>query len=99
MKKKLSISILILIVSIICCGCAVNTIEKTCSYTPSHSYQHEDDITYKKDANDHSPVVYITRTGARYHRFGCTHAKNLYVKLTVRQATGKGYTACYYCCY
>lgn len=100
MKRKIAVSFLILIVAIMCCGCGIRTPSNNASYNNS-SYQeeYEPDITYKKAENDHTPKVYITRTGKRYHRFGCSHAKNLYIILTVSQAIDRGYTACYFCCY
>lgn len=104
MKRRIAVSFLILIVAIICCGCGSATSSNTISNN-SHIYQsryedeYEHDITYKKDENDHTPTVYITKSGKRYHRFGCSHAKNLYIVLTVSQAIDMGYTACYFCCY
>ena len=103
MKRKIVVSMLILIISIICCGCDYNSTNSDIdnNYTSSYEekYKYEYDITYKKDADDHTPTVYITRYGKRYHRFGYSHAKNLHIVLTVNQAIGRGYTACYYCCY
>ena len=104
MKRKVVCSFLILIVAIICCGCGVETRTKSISnYQQSSSYEYEEkfesDITYKKDADDYTPKVYITRYGEHYHKPYCSHAKNVYIFLTVRQAINKGYTACYYCCY
>lgn len=92
MKRKIVTSLLILIVAIICCGCGVETRQKTITkYTNSETQYEEEEV-------DLTPTVYITKYGERYHRFGCTHAKNLYLKLTVKEATKRGYTACYYCC-
>ena len=99
MKKKFAISLILLIVALMCCGCSLETKQKTISNS-SYSSQsaYEKDITYKKDADDTSPEVYITKSGKRYHRFGCSHAKNIYIILTVRQAIDRGYTYCYFCC-
>ena len=97
MKRKVVVSMLILIIAIICCGCGPETRYKSTGGYPS--YEHESDISDKKDEDDYSPEVYITKTGKRYHRFGCSHAKNLYVVLTVKQAVKKGYEPCYYCCF
>lgn len=105
MKRKILGSLLILIVTIMCCGCAVENQTQTTS-TSNKSYEryeehdeYEFDITYKKDKDDHSPVVYITKTGKRYHTPTCHHTKNAYMKLTVKQAWDRDYAPCYFCCY
>ena len=91
MKKKIMCSLLILILSIICCGCA--TTDSTTIIPQKYEY----DITYQKDEDDESPIVYVTKYGDRYHEFYCSHAKRPYHKLTEQQAKDKGYTACYFC--
>ena len=101
MKRKVIGTILLLVVAIMCCACAVETQTKTT--TPPEIYEeyneYEFDITYKKDENDHSPVVYVTEYGKRYHTPNCYHSKNAYMKLTVKQALNRGYTPCRKCCY
>lgn len=93
MKKKIITSLVILIVAIICCGCNVNNkADNSNCNTPQISYNQDEE-------NDITPIVYITKSGKCYHRFGCTHAKNVYTTLTVKQAIKRGYTACYYCCF
>ncbi len=95
MKKKIVGTILILIVAIMCCACGPETRYKT---TNNNSYNN----SYEPDKDiepDHSPMVYITKYGTRYHKFDCSHAKNIYITLTVKQAINKGYSACYYCFY
>lgn len=105
MKRKTVVAILIVIVAIMCCGCGIETQYKsTSNYSSKYSQnveddEFEDDIRYKKEDNDHSPTVYITRCGKRYHRPYCSHAKTVYILLTLNQAIDRGYTACYYCCY
>lgn len=42
-------------------------------------------------------IVYITRTGKRYHIDYCSYAKNPYDYMTIYEAKNEGYTACYYC--
>ena len=100
MKKIIAVSIITLITIIMCCGCTYTSANSEIdnNYVPSYEYEFEYDITYKKDTDDLSPTVYITEYGRRYHRFGCNHAKDPYMKLTVRQAIDRGYSCCYFCC-
>ena len=100
MKKKIACSFLVLALAVICCGCVVHAYNNPLDYTYyEYKDSYEPDITYKKDANDHTPTVYITKYGKRYHKMYCSHAKNVYIILTVSQAIDRGYSACYYCCY
>ena len=83
-----------------CSACSNEVVEKGYSNNPQPCQEkYEPDIRYKKDEDDFSPTVYITKYGIRYHKRYCSHAKNVYIILTVKQALNKGYTACYYCCY
>ena len=91
-----------------CCGCASETRYKSTSnnnfYNNSYEQDYKDDvyefdITYKKDKDDCSPVVYVTQYGECYHTPTCYHTKNAYMKLTVKQAWDRGYLPCKKCCY
>jgi len=42
-------------------------------------------------------VVYITKTGKRYHKSSCHHLKRSKIKTTKSQAQKSGYTACTVC--
>ena len=102
MKRKIVGTLLILIVAIMCCACGVETQTKQTTPPPEiyEEYdEYEFDITYKKDKDDHSPVVYVTEYGERYHTPTCYHTKNAYMKMTVKQAWDRGYTPCLKCCY
>lgn len=95
--KKAFVALIVLMVACISCGCSIKP--KDTVYKSTDNYNVQDDAT-ESDSNKESGVkVYITKTGKRYHRFGCSHAKNLYLVLSIDNAINKGYTACYYCCY
>ncbi len=108
MKRKIGISLVLLIISICCCGCLQEANYEDISYqSPSFSKDYLEpiekddsvrDITNQKDADDYTHTVYITPYGTRYHKPYCSHAKNVYMFLTIRQAVERGYTYCYYCC-
>ena len=42
-------------------------------------------------------VVYITRTGARYHRGGCRYLRYSAYAISRGEALKRGYTACHVC--
>ncbi|MBQ8522037.1 MAG: hypothetical protein IJ458_00045 [Clostridia bacterium] len=92
MKKKVIVSLLILIVAIMCCGCGIETEQKIISN--NSSYEKKDDYI-----NDVTLTVWVTKYGERYHVPGCGHVKKVYRKLTVKQAKLRGYTPCFHCCY
>ncbi len=46
---------------------------------------------------DESVIVYITRTGAKYHREGCHHLRHSHIPLTLTEARRRGYSACSVC--
>ena len=46
---------------------------------------------------DDNPIVYITRTGKKYHREGCRALKSSKIPITLKEACDRGYTACSLC--
>ena len=42
-------------------------------------------------------IVYITRTGKKYHRDGCRYLAASKIEISLKDAKGKGYTACKVC--
>lgn len=44
-----------------------------------------------------SDVVYVTRTGEKYHKSGCRYLSQSKIKTTRAQAEKDGYTACKVC--
>lgn len=42
-------------------------------------------------------VVYITKTGTKYHKGSCHHLRNSKIKTTKSEAQKAGYTACKTC--
>jgi hypothetical protein len=45
-----------------------------------------------------STVVYITKTGAKYHQSGCSYLKNSSIKISLEDAKKQGYMPCSRCC-
>ncbi|GIV55137.1 MAG: hypothetical protein KatS3mg039_1655 [Candidatus Kapaibacterium sp.] len=44
-----------------------------------------------------SATVYITRTGARYHRDGCSSLRRSRIPISLQEAIKRGYTPCRIC--
>jgi hypothetical protein len=42
-------------------------------------------------------IVYITKTGKKYHRSGCSYLKNSCIKIDKAKAISQGYTPCSKC--
>jgi hypothetical protein len=42
-------------------------------------------------------IVYITRTGKKYHRAGCRYLKKSKIPITLKEAKRRGYTPCKVC--
>ena len=42
-------------------------------------------------------VVYITRTGAKYHRGSCSYLRQSKIETTLGSAVSRGYTPCSRC--
>jgi len=42
-------------------------------------------------------IVYITRTGSKYHRGGCSYLRRSRIPITLKEACARGYTSCSRC--
>jgi micrococcal nuclease len=47
--------------------------------------------------NEDSDIVYITKTGTKYHRLGCRYLKKSAIPITRQKAIAKGYELCKFC--
>ncbi len=57
------------------------------------------DVSTHRDVSipDDTVIVYITRTGTKYHRAGCHHLRHSHIPLTLAEAKERGYSACSAC--
>lgn len=81
-----------------------NTLNSKCvSVTHTHSSS-----SYNTNASDKSSIkenpagakiswVYVTKTGKKYHRAGCRYLRVSKIKIKLKDARKKGYTACKMC--
>ncbi len=44
-----------------------------------------------------SDIVYITKTGSKYHRITCSSLRSSAIEITKDEAISRGYTACKRC--
>ena len=44
-----------------------------------------------------APTIYVTKTGAKYHRFGCRYLSKSSIPLTLSEAKSRGLTPCSVC--
>ncbi len=51
----------------------------------------------QKQQNQEVITVYITRTGAKYHRDGCRYLSKSKIPITLKEAINRGYTPCSVC--
>ena len=42
-------------------------------------------------------TVYITRTGKKYHRAGCSYLRSSSIPISLKEAKARGYTPCSRC--
>ncbi len=49
------------------------------------------------ESYDDDPIVYITETGTKYHRAGCTYLKKSAIPIKKSEAIKQGYTPCSVC--
>ncbi len=59
----------------------------------------EVDVSTRADVSttDDIAIVYITRTGQKYHREGCHHLRHSRIPITLAEARERGYSACSVC--
>lgn len=48
-------------------------------------------------AEEHSETVFVTSTGKKYHKDGCTHLKKSKIPISIQEAKAQGYEPCSIC--
>ena len=48
-------------------------------------------------AKDRTPIVYVTKSGTKYHKRNCDYISNTAISISTRQAQQQGYTPCSRC--
>jgi len=57
----------------------------------------EGKVPIADSSSDSEVTVYITKTGAKYHLYGCKYLKKSCIPVTLSQAKAWGYTPCKVC--
>lgn len=57
----------------------------------------EGKVPVADSSSDSEVTVHITKTGAKYHRYGCQYLKKSCIPVTLAQAKAWGYTPCKVC--
>lgn len=74
----------------------ITTAEQT-KATESAQKDKEEPTTAEKSESDNSSVCYVTASGTKYHRNGCSYLKKSKTKMTVQEAKDCGYSPCSRC--
>ena len=76
------------------------TVEETEATKPTESEKTEENTTDKettKAESSESSYCYVTSSGTKYHRNGCSYLKKSKTKMTVQEAKDCGYSPCSRC--
>ena len=65
--------------------------------TKSSSTKKSTSNSYDDSDISNSQTVYITKTGKKYHRSGCSYLKKSKISISLKNAKAQGYTACSRC--
>lgn len=71
--------------------------EITWNCTPSESWQAGEPTGSSAGQNTEEKMVYITKTGEKYHREDCSYLKNGVEKISLSEAKERGYEPCKKC--
>lgn len=76
------------------------TVEETEATKPTESEKTEENTTDKettKAESSESGYCYVTSSGTKYHKNGCSYLKKSKTKMTVQEAKDCGYSPCSRC--
>lgn len=76
--------------------------ENHLSSAQRHAREAQEDLRNKEKLSEvklqtKEIIVYITKTGSKYHRAGCKHLKKSSIPITLEEAKERGYTPCKVC--
>ncbi len=56
-----------------------------------------EEVKQEKKQAPYDPIVYITKTGSKYHSAGCRYLKSSCIPIKLSEAKARGYTPCSVC--
>lgn len=74
-----------------------NSTSSECKQT-TNSADHSRNTAKASNKDKKSTIVYITKTGDKYHCSGCRYLKRSKIKISLKEAKAAGYTPCSVCC-
>ena len=75
----------------------VEQLKKTSSTKNSSSNTSTPKTQTSTTQNTNSAIVYITRTGEKYHKSGCSYLRQSKIQINLSDAKAQGYTPCSRC--
>lgn len=73
------------------------TQDNNSSKVSSSTSKSNTNINQVTSQNTNSSIVYVTKTGKKYHKAGCSYLKESKIEMTLENAKNRGYTACSKC--
>lgn len=70
---------------------------KKVSSNNSNTTKKTSNSTSSTNSNFQGTIVYITKTGKKYHRSNCSYLKKSKISININTAKAEGYTACSRC--
>ena len=99
MKKVLSL-LLVFVMAFALCSCETNeetSTEGQNGFAETSETVNEQRNTVDENADISSEIVYLTRTGVKYHKNGCQHLSISKMETTLGDAKAKGLKPCSRC--
>ena len=99
MKKVLSL-LLVFVMAFALCGCETNeetSTEEQNGFAETSETVNEQQNTVDENSDMSSEIVYLTRTGVKYHRNGCQHLSISKIEATLEDAKAMGLKPCSRC--
>lgn len=91
MKK--AAALLVILVSLFLCSCTPDIVQKGGAVVRGKRPKPTDIISYYKNED----VVYVTKSGGKYHKDGCPYLKSSKIMISLEQAIAEGKEPCSRC--
>jgi competence protein ComEC len=99
MKRLLVFQVLILFICAVVYTPAISAekVEKEHETIGIQKYQSSELNPNVEKKKNEDPIVYITKTGKKYHKDGCSYLRYSKIRIRLSEAKRKGYTPCSKC--
>lgn len=94
-NKKIILSAILSCLALVAISCVItHNISYKQGYNTGYNKEYEDN---QPRGSDSSPIVYVTKSGTKYHKEKCDYLANSSVEISREQAENKGYSPCSKC--